>query len=193
MNCFSQHAPEIQTAAAIVQAISAGIIVWLTIRLARSTETYAGLTRDSLNVAREQFEREWLPYWHLLLTHDTVDMNDEIRLAVTNLSRNSARVTHLFMRIETEPGSLKQWVLDMPLPGLERESFNATEHLRETIQPNIMGGSWQGVVEVRVAFVVAGADAPRPSSWFPFKIAVTNDKIVGVRPRVPYIASSLSE
>jgi len=45
-----------------MQAVSAIAIVGLTIWLARSTNTNAGLTCDSLEVARNQFEREWLPY-----------------------------------------------------------------------------------------------------------------------------------
>ena len=193
MNWFNQHAPEIQTAAAIAQALSAGVIVCLTIWLAHSTNTYAGLTRESLDLSKKQFDREWLPYWHLSLVQDTLDMANETHLRVANLSRNSARVTHLFIRAESEPRSLKQWDFDLPLAGLEKESTYVTRYLLETIQPRVTGGPWRGVVVVAIGFVVAGTDEPRPSSWFPFKITVQDGKVIEVKPKVPYIAVDLSK
>jgi len=188
MDCFSQSVPGLQTVVSVVQAISAIAIVCLTIWLARSTNTYAGLTRESLEVARRQFEREWLPYWHLSLDLDTLDMRNEVRLHIRNLSRNSARVTHLFLRVESDIGSERHWPFDSAFAGLESHILTVTLPVQQILEDKLLGGSWQGGVEVAVGFVVAGTDEPRPSAWFPFNVAVRDSLIIGFRPKVPYIA-----
>jgi hypothetical protein len=192
MNCFSQHSTEIQAVAAIVQAISAGVIVWLTIRPTRSTETYSGLTRDSLEVSKKQFDREWLPHWHLAMQNVERGVT---RLKVLNLSKNSSHVTHLRIRVEAEPHSVKQFDLDLPILGQHSEQVesNIAAHIVETVRPLALEGAWQGVLEIAVVFLLAHTDEPRPSKWFPYRVAVRDGQITELRPKMPYIAADLSE
>jgi hypothetical protein len=192
MDCFSQHSAEIQVAAAIVQAISALVIVGLTVCLARSTGIYARLTKDSLEVARRQFEREWLPHWHLAMQNVERGVT---RLQVFNLSKNSSHVTHLRVRVETEPHSVKQFDLDLPMLGQHREQVesNISAYILETVRPLALEGAWQGVLEIAVVFLLAHTDEPRPSKWFPYRIAVRNGEITELRSKMPFIAADLSE
>ena len=191
MDCTSQHSAEIQAAAAIVQAISALVIVGLTIWLARSTGTYAGLTRDSLEVSKNQFDREWLPHWHLALQNVEKGVT---RLEVFNLSKNSSHVTHLSVRVEAEPHIIKQFDLDLPMLGQHREHVesNIAAHILETVRPLALEGAWQGVLEIAVVFLLAHTDEPRPSKWFPYRVAVRNGQITELRPKMPYIAADLA-
>jgi hypothetical protein len=183
----------LQTAAAIIQAVSAVAIVILTIRLARATNKYAELTHDSLELARKQFEREWLPYWHIRLSLDTLDMAYALRLHVRNMSKNSARVTHLLLQREMQPQSRAQWPLDLALAQFEWQAHNVSTPVDAMIQSEVVGGEWHGVIEAAVAFVVAGTKEPRPSEWFPFKIAVQSGRVIDVKPKVPFIVADLAE
>jgi len=127
----------------------------------------------------------------LRLVHETGDMANEIRLYITNLSRNSARVTHLFFRVESDLASHKQLDLDLPLAGSEKGFADVTKYVRGTVQNHVMGGAWQGVIEIRLGFVVAGTSEPRPSPWFPFKVAAQKGQVVEVISKMPYIAVDL--
>lgn len=94
--CYlAQHWP------AIVQAMSAAIVAYLTYRLVIATDTYARLTRESLALSNKQFEQELLPNWHISFTPSQAGIGIA-SLKILNLSRNSARVTHLFIRVESE-------------------------------------------------------------------------------------------
>jgi hypothetical protein len=50
---------------AIVQAVSAAIVAFLTYRLVRATDLYARIMGQALGLSREQFEHELLPNWHI--------------------------------------------------------------------------------------------------------------------------------
>jgi len=192
MEWFHHHPSAISAGAAIVQALAAAVIVYLTFRLVRATDTYARLTRESLQLARIQFEREWLPDWYLALVATGGGIT---QLIVYNLSRNSARVTHLFLRVESEPESRRQFDLDLALPGQHMEQFSKdlTPYIMETIRPFALEHAWHGVLEVAIGFLVSGADEPRPSKSFPFRVAVRDGRVTELRPKMPYIAGDLTE
>lgn len=192
MDFLHHFALAIELAAVLIQALAAAVIVYLTFRLVRATDTYAGLTRDSLRISRQQFDRELLPHWHIAL--EKMD-RDGTRLIVFNLSKSSARITHLCLRVEAEPQSVKQFDLDLPMPGQQREhvQHNVMAHIVEAVQPLMLEGSWQGVLEIAVVFLLAETDEPRPSKWFPYRVAVRDGHITELRPKMPYIAANPSQ
>lgn len=148
--------------AAIIQAVAALVIIYLTRQLARSTNTYATVTRT-------QFDREWQPNLHLTLFSE----GSATRLRIVNLSRNAVVVTHLFIHIEGTTEEWGQFDLNIPLPGLvERESGDLTAHINEVIQPYVQEHAWSGGLTLRVGFLLARV--PRPSEPVSYRAAVKN-------------------
>jgi len=155
-------------------------------------QSHADASRDNVIAAKDALEREWLPHWHLAMQNIERGVT---RLKVSNLSKNSSRVTHLRVRIEAEPRSVKQFELDLPMLGERSENVdsNIAAYIIDTVRPLAPQGAWQGVLEIAVVFLLAHTDEPRPSKWFPFKLAVRDGKVIEVKPKMPYIAADLSE
>ncbi len=152
----NQHANLILAGAAIIQAVAAGLIAYLTYRLAQSTENYAKLTRGLLDLQRSQFDREWQPNLHSTLFLE----GSEVRLRIVNLSRNAVVVTHLFVNIEGKEGR-GQVDLDIPIPGLvQRESADLSGSIWEAVLPHVDEHAWSGVLKLSVGFLMAGIPSP---------------------------------
>lgn len=86
---------------AIVQAASAVVVAYLTYCLVRATNLYARITREALALSTKQYEQELLPHWHVSFT-PSVPAPGVAKLNILNMSKSSARVTHLFIRVESE-------------------------------------------------------------------------------------------
>lgn len=180
---------------AIVQALSAAgqvatavIIVILTRRLVRGTETYAALTKAAVDLSTRQYEGDVSPMWHLtLLPAGTPD--NEVWLKVFNLSKNSAIVTYLLMRAESEDEhEPRKFVLDVAMPGLREHMCNARQYIFQSVEPYVVGGEWTGVLEVAVAFTITGSAAQIPSPPFRFKITIREGRITSAQSRLPGIS-----
>ena len=176
-----QHANLVLAGAAIIQAVAAGLIAYLTFRLSQSTHIYATLTRDSLELARTHFEREWQPNLHL-----TLFLQDPaVKLRVINLSRNAVVVTHVFVKIEGKE-EIRQFDLDMPLPGLvERESDDLTVHIQKMVEPDVPDRVWSGMLHVSVGFRLT--EVPRPSRWVSYEATMRNGYVDALKIRKPSI------
>jgi hypothetical protein len=179
---------------AIVQAVSAAIVAYLTYRLVRATDTYARITRDALALSNKQFEQELLPNWHISFTPTQAGIG-MASLKILNLSRNSARVTHLFMRVESEDEpETHRFPLDLGIPSGQNEiTHNIAPHILETVNPYVVNGDWTGVLEIGVVFLLAGAVEPRPSTRFQFRAAIRGGQFREASPKLPYIAGDLGE
>jgi hypothetical protein len=186
MRCFVQQWP------AIVQAVSAAIVAYLTYRLVRATDTYARITRESLALSNRQFEQELLPNWHISFA-DSV--GGVAQLIIFNLSKSSARVTHLFIRVESEDEpETRRFPMDLGMPsGRETKTRDVAPCILETVNPYIGNGDWNGVLEIGVVFLLAGSLEPRPSARFQFRAAVRAGHFVEATPKLPYIAGDLGE
>ena len=152
---------------AIVQAASALIVVYLTYRLVLATDLYARLTRASLALSSKQFEQELLPNWHISFAPSEEGL---AWLRIFNLSRNSARVTHLFIRVESEnEPEVRRFPLDLGMPSGHRETTDdVSAHILEAVRPYTVNGDWNGTLEIGVVFQLAGSPEPRPSTRFLF-------------------------
>ena len=202
------HVPHISTLgwtaiAAIVQSVTAIIIVILTWRLVhqttnyvQTTNRYADITRDTLEINTRQLalneaqvRRELAPSWHVALLN--VEAEDRASLRIFNLSKSAARVLYFLLTIESEPTSTRQFELDLPLPaGESQETRFISQGILETLRPwmDFGGKSWKGVLEVRLIFSLAGSVEPLPlSPPFRFRMEIRNGHIVGVKPKLPYI------
>jgi hypothetical protein len=184
MNVLLQQWP------AIIQALSAIAIVYLTYRLASSTDTYARLTGELVAVTRRQLEREFLPNWHISFAPIE---NGMVRLKIFNLSRASARITHLFIRVqsedETEP---RRFPLDLGMPSEhEITTRDISQDIVEAVNPYFVNGDWNGILEIGVVFLLATSPEPRPTERFQFRAAARNRQLTEVTPKLPFIAGDL--
>jgi hypothetical protein len=178
---------------AIVQALSAVAVVYLTYRLVSATDTYARLTREGLALSNAQFERELLPNWHISFVASPP--GGLAHLKIFNLSRSSARVTHLFMRADSEDESeSRRFPLDLGMPsGLRETTDDIARCILETVNQYLVNGDWSGVLEIGVVFIPAGATEPRPSAKFQFRVAVRDGSFREASPKLPYIAGDFGE
>jgi len=55
----------VQALSAVAQVVTAVIIVYLTRRLVRATDTYAALTKIAVDLSARQYESDISPMWHL--------------------------------------------------------------------------------------------------------------------------------
>jgi hypothetical protein len=176
---------------AIVQAASALAIVYLTYRLARATDTYARITRDALALSNRQFEQELLPNWHISFAPSGQGI---ALLRILNLSKNSARVTALFIRAESENGAqAHQFPLDLGMLSGQREmTADVAPYILQAVTPYIVGGDWSGTLEIGVVFTLAGSSEPRPSARFQFRAAVRCSRFTEATAKLPFVAGGLN-
>lgn len=173
---------------AVVQGITAIIIVCLTRRLVRGTDTYALLTKAALDLNTKQYEGDVSPMWHLTLVPAGTNDN-EVWLKVSNLSKNSAIVTYLLIRAESEGESEpRKFLLDVGLPGLREHISNVRQFIVETVGAHLVDGEWTGVLEVAVAFTLTDSAAQLPSPPFRFKMTIREGRITSAQARLAGIS-----
>jgi len=178
----------VQAGAALVQAGTAIIIVILTARLVRATNTYAALTKTSVDLAKKQYEGDTSPMWFLSLRQSS-NHPETIRLTVKNLSKMSAIITHVLLRVDSEENSeARSFVLNFGLSGLDDDVHDIGAHIRETLNPYVVGGEWKGVVKVEIVASVGHPAIQIPSPSFRFAIVIRDEQVLSVKPKVPGIA-----
>jgi hypothetical protein len=179
---------------AIVQAVSALAVAYLTYRLVRATDLYALITREALALSTKQYEQELLPNWHISFA-TSAPLPGVAQLNIFNLSKSATRVTHLFIRTasEDEPEA-RRFPLDLGMPSGHRETTrDVAPHILETIRPYLVNNDWNGILEIGVVFLLAGSAEPRPSARFEFRAAVRNGQFIEATPKLPFIAGDLGE
>lgn len=190
--CSDLYSTAVLAIAAIVQAATAIIIVCLTRRLATATTDYAKSTKDLLELSRAQDSRALLPNWHISFAPFA---EGAARLTIFNLSRNSARITHLFIRVQSEnEPEARRFPLDLGMPsGYEKTTGDIAPHILEATQQYALHGAWNGILEIGVVFQLAESPEPRPSVGFSFRAVVQDGRFIEASPRLPYIAGDLGQ
>jgi hypothetical protein len=170
---------------AVAQVVTAIIIVRLTRRLATSTETYALLTKAALDLSTKQYEGDVSPMWHMTLVPAGTPDN-EVSLRLCNLSKNSAIVTYLLIRVESEDEQEPaKYVLDVGLAGLREHFTNVRQFIMQSVGANVVDGEWTGVLELAVAFTLTESAAQIPSPPFRFKVTIREGRITSAQARLP--------
>ena len=192
---FAQQWPVIvQAGSALIQAATAVLIVLLTRRLVRATDSYAQITQQSFALSNRQFEQELLPHWHI--SFSPAGVTGVALLRILNMSKSSARITHLFIRViepENEPEP-RRFPLDLGMPsGHQEVTGNVARSILEVVNGYLVNGDWNGVLEMGVVFSLAGSPEPRPSNRFFFRVAVRDGVFTEATARLPYIAADLGE
>jgi hypothetical protein len=112
-----------------------------------------------------------------------------------NLSRNSARVTHIFIRAESEREiQARLFPMDLAITSGQFETTgNIAPCILETVRQYFLNEEWSGVLEIGVIFLLAGAAEPRPSTKFQFRVAIRAGQFREATPKLPYIAGDFGE
>lgn len=195
LSWWAQWPNIVLAAAAIVQALTAIIIVLLTRRLVQVTQAYATLTKSAVDISdkqyqlsTKQYEDEASPMWHLSLS--VLDSPDnQLWLKLHNLSKNSAIVSYLFVRVESEGDQESQkFVLDIGLPALQSDSRNIREQVLRAVEQHLENKEWSGIIEVSVVFTLGASDAQLASPPSRFKIAIRNGRVTSVQRRLQSVS-----
>jgi hypothetical protein len=144
----------------------------LSLVLARATLRYTKTTDKSLELAREQFEREWAPELHVRLEKVSAT---EARIIITNLAKTSVLLQLVQLRNISHALPFEKMHLNDPLVGGTTWTQPIADRLLK-----ITGEDFQGSLNACVSFYASGR--LYRSDWFRFKVEVRNNTFVRLQP-----------
>ena len=139
----------------------------LSIVLARATLRYAHAADRTLELAHEQFEREWAPELHLRLERSS---SADARIIVTNLAKTSVLLQLVQLRNVSGVFPLEKQYLNDPLVGGTAWNVQIGEHLLR-----LTGHNFSGPIAASASFYASGRLFR--TDWFRFKVEVHGGRI----------------
>jgi cell division protein FtsL len=139
----------------------------LSIVLARATLRYAHAADRTLELAHEQFEREWAPELHLRLERSS---SADARIIITNLAKTSVLLQLVQLRNVSGVFPLEKQYLNDPLVGGTAWSGQLGEHLLCRT-----GHNFSGPIAASASFYASGRLFR--TDWFRFKVEIHNGRI----------------
>lgn len=139
----------------------------LSIVLARATLRYAHAADRTLELAHEQFEREWAPELHLRLERSS---STDARIIITNLAKTSVLLQLVQLRNISGVFPLEKQYLNDPLVGGTAWNGQLGEHLLR-----LTGHNFSGPIAASASFYASGRLFR--TDWFRFKVEVHNGRI----------------
>ena len=140
--------------------------------LARATLRYVEATDRSLELAREEFERQWNPDLHIKMERISAT---EARIIVTNLAKTSVLLQLLQLRKLTHATPFERCRLNDPLVG----GMTWTQELGKRIIA-CTGYEFEGPIASAMTFYAAGR--MYRTDWFRSQIVVREGRIVSLEP-----------
>ena len=144
----------------------------LSLVLARATLRYAKAADHSLELSREQFEREWAPELHVRLERASTA---DAKIVITNLARASVLLQLVQMRTMTHAMPFERQYLNEPLVG----GTTWTHHIGDRITA-MTGNSFEGTIAASVSFYSAGR--LYRTDWFRFDLEVERGRFEKIEP-----------
>jgi hypothetical protein len=144
----------------------------LSVVLARATLRYAKAADHSLELSREQFEREWAPELHVRLERASTA---DARIVITNLARASVLLQLVQLRTMTHAMPFERQYLNEPLVG----GTTWTQHIGDRIRA-MSGNDFEGTIAASVSFYSAGR--LYRTDWFRFDIEIVRGRFEKVEP-----------
>jgi hypothetical protein len=142
----------------------------LSVVLARATLRYARVADRTLELAHEQFEREWAPELHVRLERAS---SGEARLIITNLAKTSVLLQLVQLRNVSGSFPLEKRHLNDPLVGGTVWTCPFGEPLLR-----LTGRDFLGPIAASASFYAAGRLFR--TDWFRFKVEVDSGRIVKI-------------
>lgn len=106
--------PSLQTVISFIPLLATIVTTLVTVILARATLRYAAATDKSLDLAREQFEREWAPELHI---HIERLSEEDAKIIITNLAKSSVLLQLVQVRKIHDAVPFAKYPLNHPLVG----------------------------------------------------------------------------
>lgn len=166
------HSIQISTLVNFIPVLATIVTTLLSIVLARATLRYAHAADRTLELAHEQFEREWAPELHVRLERTS---NSEAKIIITNLAKTSVLLQLVQLRNITSPTPLEKQYLNDPLVGGTTWTGSIGENLLRSTGPEFLGP-----VAASASFYASGRLFR--TDWFRFKVEIRNGRIDRIHP-----------
>jgi hypothetical protein len=160
------------TLVSYVPVIATVVTTFFSIILARATLRYVEATDKGLQLAREEFEREWTPDLHIKL--ERVSPTDA-RIIVTNLAKTSVLLQLLQLRKLSHAMPFERCRINDPLVG----GMTWTQEMGKRILA-CTGDEFEGPIATAMTFYAAGRMFR--TDWFRSQIVVREGRIVSLEP-----------
>jgi len=155
-----------------VPVLATIVTTFFSVVLARATLRYVESTDRSLELAREEFEREWNPDLHIKLERIS---HTEARIIVTNLAKTSVLLQLLQLRKLSHATPFERCRLNDPLVG----GMTWTQEMGKRLI-GCTGFEFEGPIAVAMTFYAAGR--MYRTDWFRSQIVVRDGHIVTLEP-----------
>lgn len=155
-----------------IPVIATIVTTLFSVVLARATLRYVEATDKSLELAREEFEREWSPDLHIKM--EQVSPN-EARVIITNLAKTSVLLQLLQLRKLSHAMPFERCRLNDPLVG----GTTWTQEMGRRILA-CTGYEFEGPIAASATFYAAGR--MYRTDWFRSQIHVREGRIVSLEP-----------
>jgi hypothetical protein len=155
-----------------IPVIATIVTTFFSIVLARATLRYVESTDKSLDLAREEFERQWNPDLHIKMERVSAT---EARIIVTNLAKTSVLLQLLQLRKLSHATPFERCRLNDPLVG----GTTWSEEMGRRILA-CTGHEFEGPIAAAMTFYAAGR--MYRTDWFRSQIQVREGRIISLEP-----------
>jgi hypothetical protein len=155
-----------------IPVIATIVTTFFSIVLARATLRYVESTDKSLDLAREEFERQWNPDLHIKMERVSAT---EARIIVTNLAKTSVLLQLLQLRKLSHATPFERCRLNDPLVG----GTTWSEEMGRRILA-CTGHEFEGPIATAMTFYAAGR--MYRTDWFRSQIQVREGRIISLEP-----------
>jgi len=162
----------LSTLLSYIPVIATIVTTFFSIVLARATLRYVEATDRSVELAREEFERQWNPDLHIKLERVSPT---EARIIVTNLAKTSVLLQLLQLRKLTHATPFERCRLNDPLVG----GLTWQQEMGKRILA-CTGFEFEGPIAAAMTFYAAGR--MYRTDWFRSQIVVRDGHIVSLEP-----------
>jgi hypothetical protein len=169
---FHGHTIQLSPLVNFIPVLATIVTTILSIVLARATLRYAHAADRTLELAHEQFEREWAPELHLRL--EKISATDA-RMIITNLAKTSVLLQLVQLRNISGTFPLEKRYLNDPLVGGMAWTGQIGEHLLR-----LTGNTFSGPIAASASFYASGRLFR--TDWFRFKVEVYGSRIEKIDP-----------
>ena len=172
MQLANPFAISFSTLISYIPVIATVVTTLFSVILARATLRYVEATDKGLQLAREEFEREWTPDLHIKLERVSPT---EARIIVTNLAKTSVLLQLLQLRKLSHAMPFERCRINDPLVG----GMTWTQEMGKRILA-CTGDEFEGPIATAMTFYAAGRMFR--TDWFRSQIVVREGRIVSLEP-----------
>jgi len=169
---FHGHTIQLSPLINFIPVLATIVTTLLSIVLARATLRYAHAADRTLELAHEQFEREWAPELHLRVERVS---GTDARIVITNLAKTSVLLQLIQLRNVSGVFPLEKQYLNDPLVGGMAWNGPIGEHLL-----HLTGHNFSGPIAASASFYSSGRLFR--TDWFRFKVEVHGGRIDRIDP-----------